>query len=80
MRYVRYYAPAVAVFIGGILLWELAVRALQIQRFLLPPPSDIAAALNARGIRSARGGKWHVSAVQNLFARTHQRVGFVTGE
>ena len=31
--------------------------------------ADIAAALNNRGIRSARGGKWHVSAVQNLLAR-----------
>lgn len=26
-------------------------------------------ALNNRGIRSARGGKWHVSAVQNVLAR-----------
>jgi len=26
-------------------------------------------ALNARGIRSARGGRWHVSAVQNVLAR-----------
>ncbi|HEX9905956.1 MAG TPA: recombinase family protein [Propylenella sp.] len=29
----------------------------------------IAAALNARGIRTARGGKWHVSTVQNVLAR-----------
>jgi NitT/TauT family transport system permease protein len=41
----RYYLPTIAVFIGGIALWELAVRALEIQRFLLPPPSEIAAAL-----------------------------------
>ena len=32
--------------------------------------SGIADALNARGIRSARGGKWHVSAVENLIARS----------
>ena len=32
--------------------------------------AGIADALNARGVRSARGGKWHVSAVQNLLART----------
>ncbi len=32
--------------------------------------ADIAAALNARGIRSARGGQWHISTVQNLLART----------
>jgi NitT/TauT family transport system permease protein len=41
----RYYLPTLAVFVGGIAIWELAVRGLQIQRFLLPPPSDIAAAL-----------------------------------
>jgi len=29
----------------------------------------IAKALNARGIRTARGGQWHVSTVQNLLAR-----------
>ena len=31
--------------------------------------AGIAEALNARGLRSARGGKWHVSAVENLLAR-----------
>ena len=31
---------------------------------------SIAEALNARGVRSARGGRWHVSAVQNLIARS----------
>jgi hypothetical protein len=31
--------------------------------------SGIADALNSRGIRSARGGRWHVSSVQNLLAR-----------
>jgi hypothetical protein len=34
-------------------------------------------ALNQRGIRSARGGKWHVSSVSNLlaqkFAAKHNR-------
>ena len=29
----------------------------------------ITESLNARGIRSARGGQWHVSAVRNLLAR-----------
>jgi DNA invertase Pin-like site-specific DNA recombinase len=29
----------------------------------------ISGALNQRGIRSARGGKWHVSSVRNLLAR-----------
>ncbi len=30
----------------------------------------IAEALNNRGIRSARGGQWHVSTIQNLLVRT----------
>jgi len=29
----------------------------------------IADALNARGIRTARGGEWHHSTVRNLLAR-----------
>jgi DNA invertase Pin-like site-specific DNA recombinase len=32
--------------------------------------AGIADALNARGIRSARGGKWHISSVANLLARS----------
>jgi len=34
----------------------------------------IAEALNARGVRTARGGRWHVSTVQNLIARTEPPV------
>src|SRR5207249_219921 len=37
-----YYLPAVAVFVGGIVLWELVVRAFSIERFLLPAPTAIA--------------------------------------
>ena len=40
----RYYAPAVAVFLIVLALWELAVRGLNIQQFLLPRPTAIAAA------------------------------------
>src|SRR5690606_34875001 len=29
----------------------------------------LASALNARGIRTARGGRWHVSNVRNVIAR-----------
>ena len=32
--------------------------------------AGIADALNARGLRAARGGRWHVSAVENLLARS----------
>jgi NitT/TauT family transport system permease protein len=44
IKRIAYYVPAVAVFVGVLGLWELAVRALSIQQFLLPPPSAIAAA------------------------------------
>jgi DNA invertase Pin-like site-specific DNA recombinase len=33
---------------------------------------EMASALNQRGIRSARGGKWHVSSVLNLLARSSE--------
>ena len=39
--WLRQYGPAVAVFIGAIVVWEGAVRGLEIQKFLLPPPSSI---------------------------------------
>jgi len=35
--------------------------------------AGIADALNSRGVRSARGGRWHVSTVQNLLARARIR-------
>ena len=36
------WLPAVVVFVAAIALWEGLVRGLDIQNFLLPPPSDIA--------------------------------------
>ena len=41
----RYYGPAVLVFVGGIVLWELVVGALNLQKFILPKPTAIIAAL-----------------------------------
>lgn len=35
----------------------------------------IANALNARGIRTVRGGRWHVSSVQNILARGGRSTG-----
>ena len=52
-------------FAADILPIVEAIRASGISTF-----AGIAAALNARGIRSARGGKWHVSSVMNLLARS----------
>jgi NitT/TauT family transport system permease protein len=40
-RRARDWAPAVAVFVIGIAAWEGLVRGLGVQRFLLPPLSDI---------------------------------------
>ena len=40
-RRVSDWAPAVVVFVLGIALWEGFVRGLNIQEFLLPPPSEI---------------------------------------
>lgn len=42
MRGASSWLPAVAVLVLGIALWEGLVAALDVQRFLLPPPSDIA--------------------------------------
>jgi NitT/TauT family transport system permease protein len=40
-RRARDWIPAIAIFVLGIGLWEGLVRGLDVQRFLLPPPSDI---------------------------------------
>jgi NitT/TauT family transport system permease protein len=45
LRTARYYIPAVAVFLAGILLWEVVVGAMNLQAFILPRPSAIVAAL-----------------------------------
>jgi NitT/TauT family transport system permease protein len=45
LRTARYYIPAVAVFLAGILLWEVVVGAMNLQAFILPKPSAIVAAL-----------------------------------
>jgi NitT/TauT family transport system permease protein len=45
LRTARYYIPAIAVFLAGILLWEVVVGAAKLQAFILPQPSAIVAAL-----------------------------------
>jgi NitT/TauT family transport system permease protein len=46
-RTARFYLPAVIVFIGGLVLWELLVGVANIQAFIFPKPSAILAALQA---------------------------------
>ncbi len=40
---VSYYFPTIMIAVAFLALWEVAVRVLNIQQFLLPKPSDIAA-------------------------------------
>jgi NitT/TauT family transport system permease protein len=51
------YAPTLAVFVGGLLLWELAVRGLNVERFLLPPPTEIGGTLVAQWDRLLEAGR-----------------------
>ena len=44
MNRLRSSAPAISLFIGGLALWEIVVRAFNIKGFILPAPSAIAAA------------------------------------
>jgi NitT/TauT family transport system permease protein len=37
----RQYGPALVLFIGGLALWEIAVRTFDIQAFVLPRPTEI---------------------------------------
>jgi NitT/TauT family transport system permease protein len=50
----RYYLPAIAVFVGGIGLWEVLTRAFNVRTFILPAPSAIAGAL----AENWNGGRW----------------------
>ena len=44
-RRIAWYLPAIAVFLGGIVLWEVVVTALGLRAFILPRPSAIVSAL-----------------------------------
>lgn len=60
------YAPAVVVFVGAIVLWELLVGALGLRAFILPRPSAIIAAL-ADNWATGRFGllpSWQATAVE----------------
>jgi NitT/TauT family transport system permease protein len=46
-RTARFYLPALVVFVGGLVLWELLVGVANIQAFIFPKPSAIVAALQA---------------------------------
>ena len=48
-RSTQEWSPAIAVFVVGIVVWEGAVRGLDVENFLLPAPSDIVDTLAADG-------------------------------
>ena len=53
-RSVAYYAPAIAVFVGVIGLWEVAIRAFEVRAVIVPAPSAIGAAL----VENWGAGRW----------------------
>jgi NitT/TauT family transport system permease protein len=65
-RRVGFYLPANAVFLGGIVLWEVVVRALDLRAFILPRPSAIVAALvdNWSGSRFALLPSWQATVLE----------------
>jgi NitT/TauT family transport system permease protein len=64
-RRVRFYLPALIVFLATILLWEVAVRSGALGGFPLPAPSQIAEALAANWA----SGRWPLgrAAIATLF-------------
>lgn len=64
-RRVRYYLPAVAVFVTTLLIWEVIVRSVTIQGFPLPAPSEIVTAL----ADNWEAGRWPIgkATVATLF-------------
>jgi NitT/TauT family transport system permease protein len=65
LRRIRWYLPAVLVFIGTIALWELAVQNIDLRGLPLPAPSEIASALSD----SWGAGRWPIgkAAAATLF-------------
>jgi NitT/TauT family transport system permease protein len=53
-RRLAWYLPAIAVFVGTIALWEVAVRNTDLRGFPLPAPSEIVAALT----ENWEAGRW----------------------
>ena len=69
----RLETAAIAIADGTPLEWSvLTSELLPMQRAVAEEfrvIAGIAEALNARGLRSARGGRWHVSGVQRVMAK-----------
>ncbi|HBY94602.1 MAG: ABC transporter permease [Ardenticatenaceae bacterium] len=66
----RYYLPTIIVFVTVLMGWELAVRVFNIQQFILPKPTTILAAFQARS-----GELVHIG----LFTLREALGGFIIG-
>jgi NitT/TauT family transport system permease protein len=67
MKKIRSYGPAIAIFVGGLAIWELAVRLFNIQGFILPAPTAILSAFAAEASTLWRAGlATFVSALSGL--------------
>ncbi len=77
-RRLRYYLPAVAVFAGGIIGWEIVVTALGLQGFVLPRPSAIVAAL-IENLNSPRFGLLPSARATLIEALGGLAIGTATG-
>ena len=75
---VRYYLPAVVVFAGGIVGWEVVVTALGLQGFVLPRPSAIVTAL-IENLNSPRFGLLPSARATLVEALGGLAIGTVTG-
>lgn len=63
------YGPALALFVGGLLVWEAAVRVFDIQAFVLPKPSTILERLIAQwSVIIAAAGNTMIEALGGLVA------------
>ncbi len=57
-------------FLSGVVVILGTIRSCPaIARFADAEGFDLAEALNARGVRAARGGRWHATTVRNLLVR-----------
>lgn len=65
LRRIRWYLPAVLVFFGTLVLWEVAVRSVRLQGFPLPAPTEIVTALTENWSE----GRWPIgkAAAATLF-------------
>lgn len=68
-RRARWYLPAIAVFVGTLLVWELVVQNIHIQGLPLPAPTEIGAAL----IANWDVGRWPIAKA--TFATLFEALG-----